>query len=113
MKKYCMVFEIKKDCVEKYVEIHKKAWPEQVRAVREAGAGECIMYIYGNTSILYCKCDDIDKWFNNLLNDETYKKWQKVVGPWMVQKDDESNSPELLEKIFDLEQQLTGPLQQV
>ena len=110
MKKYCMSFKIKQKFVKDYVNIHKNAWPEQVNAIRESGAEKCVMYMYDNISILYCECADVDKWLENLSNNETYKKWLKVVGPWMEKNKTTDNPINFLEKIFDLEQQLEGAI---
>ncbi|MHB1375826.1 MAG: L-rhamnose mutarotase [Candidatus Humimicrobiaceae bacterium] len=36
MKKYCMIFKIKKEFVKDYAEIHKNAWIEQVNAIKDS-----------------------------------------------------------------------------
>lgn len=110
MKKYCMVFKIKRKFIKDYIEIHKNAWPEQVNAIRDSGAEKCVMYMHDNISILYCECADVNKWLENLLNNETYKKWLKVVATWMEKSKTGDNSLNILEKIFDLEQQLVGKI---
>ncbi|MCL4416838.1 MAG: L-rhamnose mutarotase [Actinobacteria bacterium] len=104
MKKYCMIFKIKEKFLKDYIEIHKNAWPEQIKAIKDSGAKKCVMYIHDNLSILYCECEDIEQWFQNLLNNETYQKWAKVTEPWMEQSESGDGSLNLLEKIFDLEQ---------
>ncbi|MHB1375825.1 MAG: hypothetical protein ACYCXB_00150 [Candidatus Humimicrobiaceae bacterium] len=68
------------------------------------------MYLYDNISIFYCECKDVDKWLENLLNNETYKKWSSIVDPWMEKNKTGNGKLNLLEKIFDLNKQLNGKI---
>ena len=106
MKKYCFVIKLKKEHVEEYKEIHRNVWPEMLQAIQKAGAKEETLYIYENLSIVTFECEDLDEVYKKLGEEDVVKKWDATVGPWF-----ESISPNL-EKIFDLNQQLNGKLEQ-
>lgn len=106
MNRYCFVIELKEDCIDQYVDIHRNVWPEMLKAIKNAGAQEEILYIYKNFSIIFFICEDLDELYRELGNEDIVKKWDATVGPWI-----ESVSP-CLEKIFDLNQQLDGRLEQ-
>lgn len=106
MNRYCFVIELKKDCIDRYVDIHRNVWPEMLKAIKNAGAQEEILYIHKNLSIIFFICEDLDELYRKLGNEDIVKKWDATVGPWI-----ESVSP-CLEKIFDLNQQLDGKLEQ-
>lgn len=107
-----MVFEIKKECVDDYVKIHKTPWAELLKAEKSAGIKEELIWIYKNLSILYFECEDIEKVFKILADNEIEKKWNLKVGPWFKDESDEDHlkQVETLEKIFDLNQQIKGEL---
>ena len=109
MKKYLVVVEVKAEHLQEYIDIHIKAWPEMLEAIREAGYTNEYIWIYKNQSIIYLEIpDDKD---NNDLNailrsTEVCKKWDLTVGPWFAS--DFTACP----KVFDLNQQLTGELRE-
>jgi len=106
MRKYCLVAELKTEHIDEYVDIHKNAWPEMLKAIKNAGAEEEILFIYKNLSIIFFLCPDIDELFRKLNEEEVTKKWNATVGPWF------EKAPAFVEKIFDLNQQLEGKLEQ-
>lgn len=118
MKWYCLVNELKEENVKDYSDIHENAhlthWKTQLDALRGAGAANCMVYIYKNLSILLYQCDDIDESFSRLGQNEDNLKWQAVVAPWFANtpKFDGSEKTVSITKIFDLEQQLHGKLEQ-
>ena len=116
MKRYCLVNELNEENVKDYSDIHKNAhlteWKSQLSALKEAGAENCIVYIYKNISIIIYECEDIDDSFSKLGESVENNKWQEVVAPWFSgsPKFDGSQKVDSLEKIFDLRQQLEGKL---
>ncbi len=114
MKRYCVVAEIKEDHVKDYEDIHKNAWPEVLTAIKESGAENLIIYNYKNLSIIFYECDDIDKFYETYGQTEAAKKWNAKVSPWFKESPtfDGSGKVDTLEKIFDLNQQLKGKLEQ-
>ena len=113
-KRYCMIIELKEEFIEDYKNIHINAWPELLRAEKDAGIKEELIWIYKNLSILYFECDDIDRVYKLLADNEVEKKWNIVVSPWFKESPvlDGSDKVEVLEKVFDLNQQLQGFLNQ-
>ncbi|MCL5073200.1 MAG: L-rhamnose mutarotase [Actinobacteria bacterium] len=112
-KRYCMVLEIKEECVNDYVNIHKNAWAELLKAEKVCGIKEELIWIYKNLSILFIECDDIDQVFKAIEANEIERKWDIKVRPWFKNSQvlDASKKIEALEKIFDLNQQLNGDLE--
>ena len=118
MKWYCLVNELKEENVKDYENIHQTAhqthWHTQLEALKAAGAENCIVFIYKNLSILFYQCDDINESFTKLGQIEENNKWQAVVAPWFANtpKFDGSEKTVSIKKIFDLQQQLKGKLEQ-
>lgn len=38
MNTYCAVYNLNPDRIDEYIELHRNCWPEQLKALREAGA---------------------------------------------------------------------------
>ncbi len=118
MKWYCLVNELKPEHVKDYVDIHKNAhtsaWKTQLRALKAAGAENCICYLFKNYAILFYQCENIDESFKKLGTNEDNNRWQAHIASWFAgsPKFDGSTPVVGLEKIFDLNQQLEGRLEQ-
>lgn len=100
MKKYCAVIELKHEHIEDYINIHKNAWPELLKTIKEAGMKEEIIYNFKDMSIIFFECEDIDSIYKKLGETDVVKRWDAAVQPWFAS---EFIFPE---KIFDLNQQL-------
>jgi L-rhamnose mutarotase len=107
MNRYCFVIEINEDQMDDYVQLHKNPWPETLKGLKDAGAKELLIYRYKNFSILFYECEDINEVYRKWGANETCPKWNKV-SPSI----DGSGDVDTLEKIFDLNQQLAGKLEQ-
>ena len=107
-KVYCFINVLKKESINDYIDIHKKAWPEIMEAQKVVGVVESYIWIYKNLAIIVYKCDDINKVYSELGKMEVLKKWNKAVAPFIDSSPSLSFSGSLatLEKIFDLNQQL-------
>ena len=114
MKKYCLVLELNEDSVDEYCNIHKNAWPELLKAIKENGAKELLLWNYKNFSIVYYEVEDIDALYEKLNKLEVTKKWNAVMGPLFKEAlpVDDDGKFITCEKIFDLNQQLGGKLEQ-
>ena len=118
MKRYCLVLEIKEEHVKDYVKahknVHKTHWRTQLDALKQAGAHNCAVYMYQNLAIIFYECEDIDESFNKLGAIEDNIKWQENQAPWIAETPDFDGSEgvQTIEKIFDLNQQLEGKLEQ-
>ena len=100
MAKYCMVNNIKEECIEQYTEAHKNFWPELREVFRASGAKECTIFLYGKQSILYLESEDLDKTFDLLGQDETNQKWQAMGKDWFENPD--GFQVNLTDMVFDL-----------
>lgn len=111
-KRYILVNEIKPERLDEYVNahvtMHQGPWKEQLNVLRQAGATECISYLYKNLSILIYECDDIDDSFAKLGQIPARKAWEDFTQPMFMNspKFDGSTKVSGLTKIFDLNQQL-------
>jgi L-rhamnose mutarotase len=109
MKKYLCVIEIKPECRDEYVAIHKAPWREMLEAIRDAGyANEAIWY-YKGQSIIYLECPDgttHEECDARLRATDACKRWDVTVCPWLA------SGPAMAPKIFDLGQQLGEGLQE-
>ena len=114
LKRYCVVIEVQEEHIKEYIDIHKNAWPELMTAIKESGAENLIIYNYKKLSILFYECEDIDKFYEIFGEKEIAGKWNAAVHKWFKESPvlDGSGSVDTLEKIFDLNQQLAGKLEQ-
>ena len=107
MKKYLCVINIKPECREEYIAIHKNPWREMLEAIRAAGYTNEAIFYYNDQSIIYLECPDDtthEACDQRLRATEICKKWDVTVCPWFAAE------PVMFEKIFDLNQQLEGTL---
>ena len=111
-KKYCMILELKEEHVDDYVKIHKNPWPELLEIEKSAGVIEELIWIYKNIAIVYIECGDIEKVFKILAINEVQKKWNLIVSDWFKDEKDKDHLKQIktLEKVFDLNQQISGKL---
>jgi len=118
MKRYCMINEVKKENLNDYVNLHNNPWKEMLTAIREAGAANELIYMYGNLAIIFIECEDINEFLKNLGERDVGKQWFEKVSPFLSvsQSVDEEGKVRseagYLEKVFDLNQQLDDVLQQ-
>ena len=118
MKWYCLVNELKPEHTGDYADIHenahKTAWKTQLGALKEAGAENCLVFMYKNYSILFYQCEDINESFTKLGTIEDNNRWQAHIASWFAgtPKFDGSAAVTGLKKIFDLNEQLEGRLEQ-
>jgi len=107
-KKYCFVNVIKDEFIKDYKKLHKNPWEEIPRAIKNAGAKELIIWIYGNLAIIYFECADIDKVYDELGKLDVISKWNATLKPWLIESPVINNEGEVitLEKVFDLGEQL-------
>jgi L-rhamnose mutarotase len=114
MKRYCIVLELKEEFVEDYCDIHRNAWPELLDAIKDNGAKELLVWNYKNFSIVYYEVEDIDKLYEKLNKLKVIEKWNATVGQYFKESLplDEDGKFITSEKVFDLNQQLMGKLEQ-
>lgn len=106
VKRYCFVIELKDEHIAEYVELHKNPWPMMLETLKKWGAKEELIYIYKNLSIVFFECDNIEELYRKLAEENVVKEWDKVTKAWF------KSEFIFLQKIFDLNQQLNGKLEQ-
>lgn len=114
-KRYVMINEIKPEYVQNYINMHlgcpdSERYRGQLSALKEAGADECIVYMWKNYSILIVETDDIDTYMKKLGETHANQIWEETATPWFVNatKFDGSCPMEFLQKIFDMKQMSEG-----
>ena len=119
MKRYILVNEIKPEYLDLYIDahmhMHEGPYKDQLQILRDAGATECICYLYNNLVILIYECDDIDQSFTKLGEIPKRMEWEDFTRPMFANspKFDGSAQVPYLRKIFDMNQQLDkGQLEQ-
>lgn len=113
-KRYCFVIEINEDQMEDYVALHKNPWQETLEGLKAAGADELVIYRYKNFSILFWEAEDLNEVYRKWGANEACPRWNaRLSKAYKVSPSiDGSDDVETLEKIFDLNQQLAGKLEQ-
>ena len=118
-KRYVLVNKIKSEYLDQYIDahmhMHESPFKDQLQILRDAGAIECICYIYDDLAILMYECDDIDQSFSILGQIPKRMEWEEFTGPMFANspKFDGSAQVPYLRKIFDMNQQLdNGKLEQ-
>ena len=114
MKRYCLVLELNEEYTDDYCDIHRNPWPELLDSLKENGAKELLLWNYKNFSIVYYECDDIDALYEKLNKLDVTKKWNAVMGPYFKESLPVDSEGKFItcEKIFDMNQQLNGKLEQ-
>lgn len=106
MKRYLMIIEVKPECKQEYIDIHNNPWPDMLEAIKDAGFYNELIWYYEDKSIIYLECDDHDEANARLRATEVCKRWDKEMIPRFI------SDPIMPPKIFDLNQQLEGHLEQ-
>lgn len=100
--------EVKKDKKKEYIKYHKNCFPGVLKALKDSGIEREIIWIEGDTLIIYAMADDFKRSMDDLKNKEVFKKWIELMTPLLSKIQDYSEDGEIreLEKVFDLEEQL-------
>ncbi len=116
MAKYCIVGEIKPEYLEEYKElhrnIHKGPYKKLLRVIKQSGVKEEAVFMYKNYAIIFYEAEDLNGCYRLQGGAEVSKKWNEMMAP-MFASSYEFNVSErlpLLEKVFDLSEQLEGKL---
>jgi L-rhamnose mutarotase len=108
MEHIMFVQKVKDDKKDQYIKYHKNCWPDLLKAIKESGIEENIIWIYGNEVFNYAVSDNFDESMKILSEKQVFKDWsEKMESLFEVKHDFLSDKKvEKLEKIFDLEEQL-------
>jgi L-rhamnose mutarotase len=118
MAKYCIVCEVKSEYLEEYKrlhrEIHKGKYKDLLRVIKESGVEEELVFMHGNLAIIFFRAEDLDGCYERQGRTDVAKEWNKLMSP-MFASSYQFNVSEKLpvsEKVFDLNEQLEGKLNQ-
>lgn len=117
MRWYCLVNELKPECVEEYrrahLEMHASPWRRQLEILKEAGAEECLCFLEGTRVILFYRCEEINASFARLGAIPGREAWDAYTLPMFASTPRFDGTAQVrgLEKVFDLNQQLAGRLE--
>lgn len=116
MAKYCIVGEVKPKYLEEYKklhrEIHKGPYRELLKVIRESGVKEETVFIHGSMVVIFYEADDLDRSYEVQGSAPIAKRWNEMMAPMFASSYDFNVSERLpvLEKVFDLNEQIEGQL---
>ena len=116
MGKYCIVGEVRSEHLEEYKrlhrEIHKGPYRELLNVIRDSGVKEEAVFMYGNLAIIFYEAEDIDLCYQRQGSSGVAKRWNGLMSPMFASSYEfnVSNKLPVLEKVFDLNEQLAGRL---
>lgn len=100
--KFSWTWSIKDECLEDYVKLHKKPWPEVLEEHQKAGIKNYSIFQNGS-QFFYCfECDDINAAFEYIAQSEFCQKWNAVTSTMVKGSFDfeESEPIKFLEEVF-------------
>jgi len=116
MKKYCIVGRVKPEYMDEYKkehkELHKGPYRELLNVIKNSGVEEEAVFIYKDMIIIYFEAEDLNHAYEIQGKAEIAKKWNALMAPMFASdyEFNESDSLPVLEKVFDLNEQLKGYL---
>ena len=89
MKRYCLALDLKDDptLIAEYEEYHKESWPENLKAIREAGIEVMDIYRTGNRLFMIMETTDDFSFEAKAIADANNKKvqeWEALM--WKYQQ---------------------------
>ncbi|WP_372663285.1 L-rhamnose mutarotase [Cohnella sp.] len=82
--KFAWTWNIKEECLEKYVKLHLDPWPEIMEEHRNAGIRNYSIFQNG-TQFFYCfECDNLEAAFAYIAQSDACNRWNAITSK-MVQ----------------------------
>jgi len=116
MKKYCIIGKIKPEFIEdykkKHKELHKGPYRQLLEVIKESGVEEEAVFMDKDTIIIYFEAEDLAKCYERQGKTDIARKWNSIMAPMFAcaYEFNSGNSLSMLEKVFDLNEQLSGTL---
>ncbi len=117
MRKYCIVANLKPECIEKYKEEHKTlhlgAHKALLQVIKESGVQEECVFTNGSQIIIYFEAENLDESYQIQGKSDIIQRWNKLMKPMFddtYEFNEVDNQLPVLEKVFDLNEQLSGRL---
>ena len=116
MAKYCIIGEIKPEFLEEYKalhrNIHKGPYKELLQVIKQSGVEDEAVFMYKNLAVIFYEAEDLNGCYQRQGTAEVAKKWNELMAPMFASSYEFNASEQLpvLEKVFDLNEQLEGKL---
>jgi L-rhamnose mutarotase len=112
MEHVLFVQKVKKEKKEEYIKYHKECWPELLNAIKRSGIEREIIWIFEEQILVYLMAEDVDEAMDRLSKTEVFKRWTQCMGEVLDEMQDYSEKGKIvkLEKVFDLESQLSDAI---
>jgi L-rhamnose mutarotase len=104
MKKVAIVMQLKPECRQDYIDVHRKenVWQEIIDVNRRAGVSREQIFLHDNTIFLYAEAENIAAMEKIYDEDAGLAKWNKITFGMMVSNSDDPNDVATkLEHIYD------------
>jgi len=119
MKSYCIIGNLKPEFVEDYKEAHKTLhlgrYKELLKVIKDSGVNDEKVFIHKNMIIIYFEAEDLDNSYQIQGKSDIVKQWNEKIKPMFADKyefNEEEHKLPFLEKVFDLNNQLNGELEE-
>jgi L-rhamnose mutarotase len=109
MARYCFLLQVRPELLDEYQERHRAVWPDMLAALRDTGWRNYSIFARPNGLIVgYVEADDLAAAQQAMAGTEVNARWQAEMSKYFVGLDGRGpdESFELLEEIFNLEDQL-------
>ncbi len=117
MRSYCIVGNLKPECVGKYIEQHKNLHlgkhKELLEVIKDSGIQNEKVFIHENMIIIYFEAEDLNKSYQIQGKSDIVKQWNETIKPMFADVynfNKKNHTLPVLEKVFDLNEQLNGEL---
>jgi L-rhamnose mutarotase len=116
MAKYCIVGEVKQEFLEEYKrqykKIHKGPYKELLKVIKESGVEEETVFMHKNLAIIFYEAEDLNRCYERQGSAEVAQEWNRLMSPMFASsyRFNVSEKLPVLEKVFDLNEQLEGRL---
>ena len=103
MKRYGFVFRMKPEMKSEYKKAHDEIWPEMAEAIRRSGIRNYSIFFRKDGSLFgYFECQDAEKAFEFMGQQEVNARWQKAMDKFFVKSNPTILGPEMedLEEVF-------------
>jgi L-rhamnose mutarotase len=111
-----MVGEVKPEYLDQYKKLHRELhvgpYKELLKVIRDSGVKEEAVFMDGTRLILFYEAEDLDGAYRQQGGSDVAQRWNRLMAPMFASAYEFNRSDRLpvLEKVFDLAEQLAGEL---
>lgn len=108
MEHVLFIQKVKPERRDEYIAAHRQAWPELLKALRDSGVRQELIWIRNDTLYIYVMASDFAKAIEYQGKTDVFQRWIRKMQPLLAEMQDYSEGGRVvtLEKVFDLEEQL-------